>query len=280
MLRIRSLNFLVIVALAIAVSLAVLIPALAFAEPLSIAAGKPGGGYDRRAIQISQRLEQRGIDATIVNLNGSDEISLALCAGRADLGIMQIDAIYARSLEGCQMKAIASYGSEVALLIFPPRSPHDELSDLGPSSAILVDTIGSGTDLFWRTIVKIENGENGSGDDWAQARAVNDQLALANASAEMGEVQAVLLVRKPDSPDVQALLGQGWTLGELWDRNIDDLEFNGSSLYLSEELKVPTPGGKKIIREWGYIVRSFVSVQRAVADGDRNRFAAITAAAQ
>lgn len=275
MTRIRSWNFLPVLALAILFALA----AFARAEPLLIATGKPGGGYDRRAIQIEQRLEQRGIEAQILNLNGSDEIALAVCAGRAALGIMQIDAIYARSLEGCQMKAVASYGSEVAVLLFPPRAKLDELSDLGPGSAVLVDTIGSGSDLFWRTLVKIETGEQGSGDGWAQARAVNDPLELANASAEMGEIHAVLLVRKPDSPDVQALLGQGWKVGELWDRNIDDLEFNGGKLYLSEKLTIPTPGGKTV-KAWGYTVRSFVAVPRAVADGDRQRFAAITAAAQ
>ena len=260
-------------------AVALLLPGLAAAEPLTIATGKAGGDYDRRAIQIEQRLEQRGIEAQILNLNGSDEISLAVCAGRAGLGILQIDAIYARSLEGCQMKAVASYGAEVALLLFPPRAQHDELSDLGPGSAVLVDTIGSGSDLFWRTIVRIETGEHGSGDDWAQARAMNDPLELANASAEMGEIHAVLLVRKPDSADVQSLLGQGWTVGELWDRNLDDLEFNGGTLYLSEKLAIPTPGGKTV-NAWGYTVRSFIAVPRAVADGDRQRFASITAAAQ
>lgn len=263
----------------VGLALAIVLPTVGWAEPLIIAAGKPSGGYDRRALQIEQRLEQRGIEAQVLNLNGSDEISLAVCAGRAGLGIMQVDAVYARSLEGCQMKAVASYGSEAAILLFPPRSPHDELSDLGPGSAVLVDTIGSGTDLFWRTLVKIETGENGSSDDWAQARAVNDPLELANASAEMGEIHAVLLVRKAASPDVQALLGQGWSLGELWDRNVDDLQFNGGQLYLSEKLSIPTPGGKTA-KAWGYAVRSFIAVPRAVADGDRQRFAAITAAAQ
>lgn len=276
----RRFSFLsVLSSLCLGIAMASFLSVPVSAEALTIATGKAGGGYDRRAIQIEQRLEQRGIEAQILNLNGSDEISLAVCAGRAGLGIMQIDAIYARSLEGCQMKAVASYGAEVALLLFPPRAKHDELSDLGPGSAVLVDTIGSGTDLFWRTIVRIETGEHGSGDDWAQARAVNDPLELANASAEMGEIHAVLLVRKPDSPDVQSLLGQGWTVGELWDRNLDDLEFNGGKLYLAQKLTIPTPGGKTV-KAWGYTVRSFIAVPRAVADGDRQRFASITAAAQ
>lgn len=254
-------------------------PMLASAEVLTIATGKAGGGYDRRALQIEQRLEQRAIETEVVNLNGSDEISLAVCAGRADIGLMQIDAIFARSLEGCQMKAVASYGAEVALLFFPPRSPHDELGDLGPGTAVLVDTIGSGSELFWRTLVKIETGDQGGNDSWAQARAVNDPLELANASAEMGEIQAVLLVRKADSADVQALLGQGWKLGELWDRDVNKVQFNGAELYRAEKLQVPTPGGKTVWA-WGYEVRSFVTVSQRVVNGDRTRFAAITAAAQ
>lgn len=279
MTRLRSFDFLLLLALAVVLALEFCAPSMVRADTLTIATGKAGGGYDRRAQQIEQRLEQRGIIATIINLNGSDEISLALCGGRAGLGLMQIDAIYARSLEGCQMKAVGSYGAEAAVILFPPRSPHDELSDLGPGSAVLVDTIGSGSDLWWRTAVRIELGDDGSKDGWANARAVNDPLELANTSAEMGEIDAVVLVRKPDSADVQNLLGQGWTLGELWDRDINDLEFNGAPLYRSEKLKVAAPGSKTL-KAWGYEVRSFIAVTRATADGDRARFAAITAAAQ
>lgn len=277
--RYRMFDFLFSFSLAIGLALLLTNPVGAMAEPLAIAAGKPGGGYDRRALQIEQRLEQRGIEAAIVNLNGSDEISLAVCAGRAQIGIMQIDAIHARSLEGCQMKAVAAYGTEMALLLFPPRSDNDQLSDLGSGSAVMVDTIGSGADLFWRTIVRIETGEDGDKDEWASARAVNDPMELANASAGMGEIQAVLMVQKPDNALLQSLLGQGWTVGELWDRDIDDLDFNGSPLYVSEKMTIPTPSGKSV-SAWGYGVRSFITVAQAAATGDRQRFAAITAAAQ
>ncbi|QCP84359.1 hypothetical protein EYE35_01305 [Cereibacter sphaeroides] len=248
------------------------------AEPLTIATGKAGGGYDARAQQIAQRLYQRGTEAEVANLNGSDEISLAVCGGRADVGLMQIDAMYARSLEGCTMKPVAVYGTEYAFLLFPPRSSKDELSDLGASDAILVDTIGSGTDLFWRTIVKIENSDDGSKDAWASARAVNDPLELAQASAEMGDIAAVLLVRKPDSPHITRLLDLGWTLGEMWDRDINDLSFNGGSLYIAEKATVQF--GKRRFRAWAYAVRSFIAVSSKVAAGDRTMFAAITGAAQ
>lgn len=272
--------FPLIFVLAIAMALSVLLsPVAGHAQAtIGIAAGKAGGGYDRRAQQIEQRLAQRGLVATVSNFNGSDEISLALCSGRAQIGLMQIDAIYARSLEGCQMKAVASYGAEVALILFPPRADKNQLSDLGPSSAVMADTIGSGADLFWRTIVRIEQGEDGTKDEWSNARVVNDPLELANANAEMGEVDAVILVRKADSPDVQNLLGQGWTLGELWDRDIDDLAFNGAPLYRSEKMTIQGSGGKA--KGWGYEVRSFVMIARALAEGDRLQFAAITAAVQ
>lgn len=66
--------------------------ATAAAEPLTIATGKPNGGYDKRAKQIAERLVQRGIPTAIQNKNGSDEISLAVCGGQAQVGIMQIVA--------------------------------------------------------------------------------------------------------------------------------------------------------------------------------------------
>ncbi|WP_151720206.1 TAXI family TRAP transporter solute-binding subunit [Gemmobacter serpentinus] len=279
MFRLRPVDFLLVLAALIVLTLCLLAPSPVAAQTLDIATGKASGGYDRRAKQIVQRLEQRGIPTTLTNYNGSDEISLALCGGRAGLGILQIDAIYARSLEGCQMKAVGSYGAEAALILFPPRSDYDELSDLGSGTAVLVDTVGSGSDLFWRTITRVETGEDGSGDDWASARVVNDPLELANTSAQMGEIHAVVLVRKPDSPDVQILLGQGWTIGELWDRDINALVFNGAPLYRSAKFMVPTPGGSTV-KAWAYEVRSFIAVTRSIADGDRQRFAAVTAAAQ
>lgn len=248
------------------------------AQPINIATGKAGGGYDRRAQQIEQRLEQRGIVATTRNLNGSDEISLAVCAGRADLGIMQIDAIYARSQEGCTVKPIAVYGVEYAVFLIPPRANISKLSHLTAADAVLVDTIGSGSDLFWRTIVRIETGEDGTGDEWAQARVINDPLELAQAAAEMGDISAVVLVRKPDSPDITRLLDLGWTLGEMWDRDIDDLQFNGAPLYASE--KVSVVWGNRKARAYAYQIRSLIAANTRIASGDRTTFAAITSAAQ
>ena len=60
------------------------------AEDLVIAAGKEGGGYHKKAEEIAVRLEQRGHDVEVVNYNGSDEITLAMCKGEAQIGIGQI----------------------------------------------------------------------------------------------------------------------------------------------------------------------------------------------
>lgn len=251
----------------------------AFAEPLVIATGKDGGGYDKAAREVSQRLAQRQIANTVLNLNGSEEISLAVCGGAADIGWMQIDAIYARAMEGCTMKAVGLYGDEVAVILFPPRADHDELSDLSAKDAVLVDTIGSGSSLFWATMARIEKGPDGSGDKWAEARAVFDPVSLAHTSAELAEIQAVVLVRKPDSPDITRLLDLGWTLGELWDKDINDLNFNGGELYESLKVEI-TPPGKKKVRNYGYKVRSFVVVSDKLARGDRNTFSVIAGAVQ
>lgn len=50
----------------------------ATADTLTIAAGKIGGGYYARARIIEQRLDQRGLDAAVENLNGSDHICNAV----------------------------------------------------------------------------------------------------------------------------------------------------------------------------------------------------------
>lgn len=253
-------------------------PAAAAEAQYVIATGKAGGGYDKRAQDMAERLKQRQMLTDVINLNGSDEISLAVCGKRAQIGIMQVDAIYARSLEGCTMKPVGVYGEEVAVILFPPKSDMDELSDLTAQSAVMVDTIGSGSDLFWNTIVRIETGDDGSGDEWAKARVVNDPLELAVASATMGDVQALVLVRKPDSPDITRLLELGWTMGELWDKDVNDLQFRGAELY--ESAKIDIRYGASKARDYGYVVRSFIVVGNDVANGDRNAYAAIVKAAQ
>jgi TRAP-type uncharacterized transport system substrate-binding protein len=94
----------------------------ATAQEVHIAVGQAGRGYEARGQEISQRLSQRGYDVQVDNYEGSDAISLAVCGERATMGIVQIDAIYARAEEDCALKVVGTYGNEFAFLLFPPDS--------------------------------------------------------------------------------------------------------------------------------------------------------------
>jgi hypothetical protein len=233
-----------------------LLVTMAFAD-LTIATGKAGGGYDAAARTLEQRIKQRGTDAVVLNMNGSDEISLALCSGRAEIGFMQIDAIYARALEGCVLQPSGIYGVEKAFLLLPPKSKMDELSDLSEATRVLVDTVGSGSELFWRTIVRIENSDYGNKQAWSRAKMITEAAKTANTLADFGDIDAVLLVRKPESRDVTDLLDLGWKLGELWDKDIDDLKFNGKPLYEGSKIIMKTSNGAKA-KNYVYDVRSYI----------------------
>lgn len=235
-------------ALALAAALTSLSVA-AHADPLVIATGKAGGGYDGFAQTMKTRLEQRNVEAVVENLPGSDATSLAVCNGKAGAAIAQVDAIFARANDGCAPEAVGLYGSEFAMILFPPGSRNDELSDLDEGSNVLVDAVGSGSELFARTIIGIETGDNGDGDDWASMTLVAQPVKKAQTQFKLGKVDAVILVRKFKNDDVANLLSLGWKYGELWDRDINDLNFNGKPLY---EAKKNTDGA------WGYVVESFV----------------------
>lgn len=208
----------------------------ALAEPLIIGAGKPSGGYDKASQALSQRLQQRNVDSAVNNYNGSDEITLALCSKKADIGYAQIDAIYARGQEGCFLKPIGIYGTEYAQIWFPPKSPNNELEDLDETSKILVDTIGSGSELFWSTIVGIEtNPDMANNSSWAAAQPVYEPIEMAPTLGSFGEVDAVLMVRSAGSYDSEFLAQNGWTLGWVYDKDINDLMFNDVPLYASDD---------------------------------------------
>lgn len=245
---------------------------IAFAEELTIATGKVGGGYDNAAKTLATRLGQRSFNVNIQNLNGSDEITLSLCNGSADVGFTQVDAMDARYAEGCSLKPVGTYGTEVAVILFPPNSDYKKLGDLDASSKVLVDTVGSGSDLTWRTMVRIENGEHGNKSDWSKATPINDLVGLAQTLADFGDIHAVVLVRKQDSADITNLLENGWTLGDLYDKDINDYEFNGKPLYNKEKLKIKA--GRKNHKGSVYEVKSFIVVTPELAS-DRQKFSVV-----
>ncbi len=247
---------------------------------LRVAVGQPGRGYEARGLQIRQRLAQRGYEARVENYEGSDAISLALCGDRADVGIMQIDAIYARAQEGCDLKIVGSYGDEFAFILFPPGSRNDELSDLGAGDSILVDTIGSGTELFWRTIVSIETGDQGNNSSWSEATPVYDLTVLATTLAETGDIDALIMVGVPGNDEVLALLEAGWELGELYDKDINDMPYRDGSLYEYRRVEIEVPGRWRPLRNDAYVVPSYIVVQEGLQTEDATIYRDVVAASQ
>jgi hypothetical protein len=245
---------------------------IAVADPLTIYAGGKGGGYDAAAQSIAARLNQRGIDAVVENRGGSDDITLQACRNPNSVWIAQIGALYTREFkDGCYLPVIANYGDEVAVLMFAPGAKLDELSDLDAKHTVFVDKIGSGSELTWRTMVAIEK-EHGKSNAWTQATLETSDLRRATALAGRGLVHAALLVRKPNSPDIKRLLDQGWELGELYDRDINDLKFGAKPLYKATKVKI----GKQ--RGDGYIVPSFVGTTEAIERDSLDIFDALLGA--
>ena len=228
--------------------------------PVVVASGMQGGGYHTYALKLAERMKQRGYaDVSVVPTNGSDAITLAACNNKADVWISQIDAIYTRYKEGCVLVPVADYGNEVAVIMFPPKSDFDELADLGSTNRIAVDGIGSGTELFWKTIVSIENGENGSGDGWAKALPVESSPDMLNTMANFGDIDAAVLVRGQNSDQIKFLMDQGWSIGEFWDKDINDEEFNTRPLYESQSVEFISQNDKSQ-ENYVYLVRSFIGV--------------------
>jgi TRAP-type uncharacterized transport system substrate-binding protein len=241
----------------------------AAAQDLTIYTGREGGGYDSRAQDLAKRLEQRKIQAEVVNRAGSDDITLQACKDPQSMWIAQKDALWLREQEGCYLVDLGLYGEEVALLFFPPGSRLDELSDLTDRHKVLVDRIGSGSELSWNTMRKIEK-EFGRGNKWSDAGTVTESIDRAQSLASRGEIDAVFLVRTRNSKDYQRLLEQGWTLGELWDRDISDLKYGNQPLYISERITINYNG--KNIRQYGYVIPSFIGTTEQVERSNPDLF--------
>ena len=232
-----------------------LMASTAVADTLVIAGASESGGYFARATNAAERLVQRGFDARAVTTNGSEEITLGICNGSFTAGYTQVDAMFARAKEGCNLFPAAVYGEEYALMLVPSNSDINELSDLDENHTVLINREGSGANLMWRTIVSIEQGEEGSNDDWSRAQVNNDPFEVAYPLAEAGLVDAVIVVATLDNPTLTNFANLGWETIEFWDKDINDQEFNGAPLYESEKIKGRIEGRR--LNEWGYVVKSF-----------------------
>ena len=250
----------------------------AHADGVTIYTGAEGGGYDGKAREIAQRLEQRGLSPVIQNRKGSDDITLQACSSdNPAVWIAQKDALYKREIQdGCPLVDLVLYGKEYAMIFFPPESDQNELSDLSASDTVLIDRVGSGSELAWRNMAAIEK-EHGRGNEWSDAQTATKSVKRATSMASRGTVQAVFLVRTLNSADVTSLLEQGWELGEMYDRDINDLEWNGAPLYEAEKVTL-TLNGKKAGKDWAYVIPSYIGTTAAVERGDEDTFEAILSA--
>jgi len=253
-----------------------LIAASASDQAITIYTGKEGGGYAAKADEVRQRLEQRGVQATVEHKAGSDEITLASCQDEASIWIAQEDALYTREVrDGCLLVDVGVYGQEFAFLLFPPESRLSKLHNLGGEHTVFVDGLGSGSELFWRTIVGIELGDQGNKNEWANAQTETGDKRRIQSLAGRGLIDAVVLVRTPGSQDIKRLLSQGWKLGEFRDKDIDDLSYNGQPLYQRERVRVSFD--ERTARNDVYEVMSFIGTTPAV-ERDVELFDAILSA--
>jgi hypothetical protein len=226
--------------------------------------GVKGGGYDADTRIMAKRVAQRGIETQIENRAGSDDITLQACQDPLSVWTAQIDALWVREMkDGCYLPVLAEYGTEMAMIFFPPGSKHDELSDLDETSTIFVTGVGSGSELFARTIQFIEK-EHGRGDAWSNATLETGDMRRINALASRDKVDAAIIVRLLTSDDITKLIDAGWSLGWLKDKDIDDLLYGDSPLYTGTKIKWSAPGNKTTHKGYGYEVRSYVGTTETV----------------
>ena len=242
----------------------------------NIGAGRDGWGYDRRAEAFVQQIRDGW---QVENFAGSEDIARAVCADNdTPLGIMQIDAMVQMSREGCTLQPIGNYpAQEFAFIMFPPGG-ENELDDLNGDNSVLVGEVGSGSALFWRTIVSIEEGEHGNSSNWAEMTPVFGPFALADTKASFGEIDAAILVTSPDAQIIQDLLTAGWEIGELDDKDIDDFVFGRGPLYTRSSIEVDHPARWRNINQDAIEVRSFWAANSdwvANNGADLARFASI-----
>ena len=231
-----------------------------------IGAGAPGRGYDVFAHSLADSLEKKEVQLEVVNFSGSDEISRAVCDGKAQFGVLQIDALYSRQKEGCNLTVIARYGNEYAYFFVPPEGRTNDMDDLGANSKILADTELSGSMLALKTMMTIDQGPQGNKSSWSFAKPVALPVGMADGQASAGLIDAVFLVAKPNSGDVKRLYELGWQLADWSDKDIDDQQFNGTSLYKKATVSIEGTSGflRSDVSAAGYVIPSFLVMNSEV----------------
>lgn len=219
-----------------------------------IGAGKESRGYDKWAQDIASAYVQRGHEASVVNLTGSDEITLSICNDSLDFAPAQQDAAYQRAMEGCELLPLWTYPSEEFMfLLVPPNSSIDELEDLTATSKVATGLAGSGSDFTLRQLRRIELSEEGNKSEWASLQVDNRSLKSAMGLGAGGKLDAVFFVGSTSSADLAFFIENGWAAVQVYDKDLNDLQFGGAALYEGDYVEVPKVGSV-----YTYKVKTFV----------------------
>lgn len=206
----------------------------ASAADVTLCAGRQGGGYDGLMRAIGSELERKGHTVTVLNLGGSEDILDSLTKGSCAFGPAQGDIFYKKNKEApgslSGVVPVDVLYSEAMQLVCSESSGYDELDDIQAGDAVIVDVIGSGSSLTWDNLVAIEK-EFGNGSYWAAAAPSYTPLDEASAALALGQAKCAFGVGRVPIDWAKSILDRGGVLSEVYDKDINDLEFNGSSLY-------------------------------------------------
>lgn len=215
-------------------SMAFYSPAMAQSKDVVLCAGSVGRNYDSVMKSIASELNNRGYNATIRNLGGSEDILRNLDSGACDYGPAQKDIHYKLSKDDSSFAAtvtpIVALYNEAMTLFCTADSGIDELSDMDKDTTVIVDTIGSGSALTWQNMIDVET-EFGNKSSWVEARTIFTPLDEAQASMSLGEADCAFGVGAVPSNWAKTLEQAGDTLSWIYDKDLNDLNVGKSSLY-------------------------------------------------
>jgi TRAP-type uncharacterized transport system substrate-binding protein len=210
----------------------------ALADDVTLCAGGAGRGYDKVFQAVAVELKERGHNAKVLNLKGSEDIINAIVAGRCQYGAAQGDIYYKMSKDnpsvGSALKPIDILYDEVATLVCSKDSGYDELSDISAGDTIIVDSLGTGSAMTWETMVAIEK-EYGGSNAWSQAVPEYIPLSEAGAALALGNAKCAFGVGSAPINWATEIENDGG-VAEVYDKDLNDLEFNGKSVYIAIDM--------------------------------------------
>lgn len=221
---------------------AALAPTMVMAQdgPVKLCAGRAGGGYDATMRTIAAELERQGVDVEVANLDGSEAILNGIVDGTCDYGPAQKNVHYLMSKQSGAVTSkavpVSLLYNEVVTMMCSKDSGYDELSDLKEGDGVIVNVIGSGSALTWESMVAVET-EFGNGSAWIKATPIYTPLDEAMASISLGQAKCAIGVGSVPISWAKEMNEQGAVVGWVYDKDLNDLEYAGSSLY--EEVRVP-----------------------------------------